>query len=76
MRATQVLMVVNLDDHDVLGASRIIVGCDGDELRCQAGGAISPDAVAIGTAVPFNRHGDGVDTSSPPAIRGEDLRVE
>lgn len=68
--------VVDLDDRDVLGASRVIVGFDGDELTCEDGGDGSPDDVAIGTAVRFLRVGDGVDTSSPPAIRGEALRVE
>lgn len=69
--------VVDLNDREVLGASRVIVGFNGDELTCDDDSAeTSPEAVAIGSGVRFLRLGDGVDTSSPPAIRGEDLRVE
>jgi hypothetical protein len=68
--------VVDLDDREVLGASRVMVGFNRDELTCEYGGDAAPDDVVIGSAVRFLRLGDGVDISSPPAIRGEDLRVE
>lgn len=68
--------VVDLDDREVLGDKRVIVGFDGDELTCEDDGDVAPDGLAPGSSVRFLRVGDGVDTSSPPGIRGEDVRVE
>jgi len=70
------VMVVDLEDSEVLGSSRVIVGFDGVELVCEAEADASPAEVAAGGSVRFLRVGDGVDASSPPGIRGEDIRVE
>jgi hypothetical protein len=70
------VMVVDLADREVLGASRVIVGFDSDDLTCDEETDAPPKEVAAGRAVRFLRSGDDVDTSSPPAIRGEDVRVE
>ena len=70
------VMVVDLEDREMLGTSRVIVGFDGVDLVCEEEADVSPEEVVAGGSVRFLRVGDGVDTSSPPGIRGEDIRVE
>lgn len=68
-------VLLELTSDEVLDATIVTVGFDRSELSCEDGGQISPDEVPVGTEVRFERVG-GVNTSDPPGIRGQDLRVD
>ncbi len=69
-------VLVELTNADVLDTTTVFVGFNAADLSCEDGGRISPEDVPVGAEVRFERVGDGVDTSSPPAIRGTDLRID
>lgn len=64
------VMAVDLDDREVLGGSRVIVGFHGADLMCEEETDVSPDEVATGGSLGFLRVGDNADASSPPGYPG------
>lgn len=70
------VVLVELENQEILGTDVVYVGVTESELMCEDGTPLAPDELQPGETIRFLRDGDGVDTSSPPAIRGKRLHAE
>lgn len=69
------VVTVALEDARVVGAETVQVAFDDDEVACVDGTPVRPDQIESDATIAFVRVGDGVDTMSPPVIRGRSLAV-
>jgi hypothetical protein len=71
-------VVVDPDDLDEIDVDVVNLHFDADELACQDGAVVRPDALAAGWSVTFERGGEpgtAADAADPPMIAAEAVRV-
>lgn len=60
----------------IAGEQQVVVAFDADALACLDGTPAGPGELAAGDSLSFTQVGDDVDTMLPPAVAGDQVRVD